>query len=179
MHSDSNEIAAITKIDDMQTNIDMFRKQLFSDDITQCKNRLWIFKHKLSDHDTFNDFGFLVSIKITDFEAIHKEYDSNVTNKLLKLVSEFIIEYMKENHLVYEIVRYKTNNFLIFMHDLNEKKVEEHIINIQRSMSNYRFKHRHKVFNLTFDFAVMQYVKSESFSSVLDQLDEKLFLEHL
>ena len=179
MLSDKHELETITEIDELRSNLDRFSKQLFSDDITKCKNRLWIFKNKLSDHDTFNDFGFLVSIKIIDFELILKEYDSNVANKLLKLVSEFIIMYMKENFIQFDIVRYKRDNFLIFMQDLNEKKIQEHIVNIQRSMSNYNFKHRHKVFNLTFDYAIMQYVKNESFSSVLDQLDEKLFLNQL
>ena len=176
MHSDKNELNTVTEIPDLQYKMKLLKKNLFSDDISKTKNRLWVFKDKLSDHDTFNDFGYLVSIKISDYDAILKEYDSNVANKLLKLVSNYIIEYMKENHLNYEIVRYSGDNFLIFIYELNEEKVEEHIVNIQKSMSNYRFKHRHKVFNLTFYFAVMQYVKNESFSSVLDQLDEKLFL---
>lgn len=176
MHSEKNGLNTITEIPDLQYKMKLLKKNLFSDDISKTKNRLWVFKDKLSDHDTFNDFGYLVSIKISDYDAILKEYDSNVANKLLKLVSNYIIEYMKENHLNYEIVRYSGDNFLIFIYELNEEKVEEHIVNIQKSMSNYRFKHRHKVFNLTFYFAVMQYVKNESFSSVLDQLDEKLFL---
>ena len=179
MHSEKNELETITEIHDMKSSLELFRRQLFSDDITKCKNRLWIYKNKLSDHDTFNDFGFLVSINILDYDAILKEYDSNVGNKLLKLVSDYMLEYMQENHLKFEIVRYSEDNFLIFIDKLNEEKIEEHIVNIQKSMSNYRFKHRHKVFNLTFYFAVMQYIKNESFTSVLDQLDEKLFLNKL
>ena len=139
-----------------------------------------VFGFKLQSREaTFNDFGFLVSINILDYDAILKEYDSNVGNKLLKLVSDYMLEYMQENHLKFEIVRYSEDNFLIFIDKLNEEKIEEHIVNIQKSMSNYRFKHRHKVFNLTFYFAVMQYIKNESFTSVLDQLDEKLFLNKL
>lgn len=173
MHSSNNEL---TEIQDVKSSLELFRKQLFSDDITKSKNRLWIYKHKLSDHDTFNDFGYLVSIKISDYDSILKEYDSNVANKLLNLVSNYMIDYMKENHLKFEIVRYVEDNFLIFIHDLNEEEVKNQIVNMQKSMTNYKFKHRHKVFNLSFYFAVMQYIKNESFSSVLDQLDEKLFL---
>ena len=179
MHSENNEFKTISEMPDLTLEMKLLRQNLFSDDISKTKNRLWVFKDKLSDHDTFNDFGYLVSIKISDYDAILKEYDSNVANKLLKLVSNYIMEYMKENHLNFEIVRYSEDNFLIFIHELNEKEVEEHIVNIQKSMSNYRFKHRHKVFNLTFYFAVMQYIKNESFSSVLDQLDENLFLNKL
>ena len=179
MLSENNKLETITEIHNMQSSLDLFRKQLFSDDITKCKNRLWIYKHKLSDQDTFNDFGFLVSLKISDYDIISKEYDSNVANKLLKLVSDYMIEYMKENNLKFEIVRYREDNFLIYMDELNEEEVEDHLVNIQESMSNYKFKQRHKVFNLTFSFAVMQYIKNESFTSVLDQLDEKLFLNKL
>lgn len=179
MLSEKNNFKTVPEIPDLTLEMKLLRKDLFSDDISKTKNRLWVFKDKLSDNDTFTDFGFVVSIKISDYDTILKEYDSNVGNKLLKLVSDYIIVYMHENHLNFEIVRYTKDNFLIFIKDLNEEKVEEHIVNIQSSMSNYKFKHRHKVFNLTFYYAVMQYVKNESFSSVLDQLDEKLFLNKL
>lgn len=163
-------------VKEVKSDIMLLRKQIFSDDITEAKNRLWIFKHELSDHETFKRFGFLVSTKITDYREIVKEYDSNVGNRLLKQVSDYMVHYMKDNHLNYEIVRYMDDNFLIFMHSLkNEDEVEEHMVNMQKGMANYKFKHRNKIFRLTFYFAVMQYIKNESFSSVLDQLDDKLF----
>lgn len=151
------------------------RTQLFSDDITETKNRLWIFKDKLNENETFNDRGFLISIKISDYDKIVREYDSNIGNTLLKQVSDYMIGYMNQMHFHYEIVRYLEDNFLIFMHDMDENEVEEHINNMQNEMSNHRFKHRSRVFSLTFNTAVMQYIENESFSSVLDQLDDKLF----
>jgi len=175
MHNNPDKLVSIDEINAIKAEIRLMHKQLFSDDISETKNRLWVFKHKLSDHETFNDFGFLVSIKISEYEAIVKEYDSNVGNRLLKQVSNYMIGYMKENHLQYEIVRYAEDNFLIFMYGLNEDEVEEQVINMQKGMSNYTFKHRSKVFRLTFYSAIMQYIKNESFSSVLDQLDDKLF----
>ena len=93
MHSEKNELETITKMPDLQSKMKLLKQNLFSDDITKSKNRLWIYKNKLSDHDTFNDFGFLVSIKISDYRRILNEYDSNVGNKLLKLVSDYMMEY--------------------------------------------------------------------------------------
>lgn len=162
-------------LNELKTDMNLLRKQLFADDITETKNRLWVFKEKLNNNETFNDFGFLVSIKISDYESILKEYDSNVGNKLLKQVSSYMMHYMKDNHIKYEITRYMEDNFLIFMHDMNEDEVEEQIINMQNGMMNYKFKHRSKIFQLVCHTAVMQYIENESFSSVLDQLDEKLF----
>lgn len=179
LHNDTNEFATMKEMIELKSEMFLLRRQLFSDDISKTKNRLWVFKDKLSDFDTFKDFGFLASIKIVDYDALLKEYDSNIANKLLKLVSDYIIVYMQENHLKFDIVRYAEDNFLLFMHDLNESEVEEHVVNMQKGMLNYTFKHRHKVFNLTFYFAVKQYVKNESFSTVLDQLDEKLFINKL
>ena len=175
MHNDQDKLVNIDEINAIKAEILLMHKQLFSDDISETKNRLWVFKHKLSDHETFNDFGFLVSIKISEYATIVKEYGSNVGNKLLKLVSDYMISYMEDNHLNYEIVRYTEDNFLIFMYGLNEEEVEEQVINMQKGMSNYTFKHRSKVFQLTCYSAVMQYIKNESFSSVLDQLDDQLF----
>jgi GGDEF domain-containing protein len=175
MYNDTDKFIDIPELNTVKSDILLLRELLFSDDISETKNRLWIFKHKLSNQETFNDFGFLVSIRISEYSSILKEYDANVGNKLLRLVSDFMINYMKEHQQDHEIVRYMEDNFLIFMHGMNEDEVEEQIANMQKEMSNYTFKHRNKVFQLTFYSAVMQYIKNESFSSVLDQLDEKLF----
>jgi GGDEF domain-containing protein len=175
MHNDNDKFVNIAELNEIRSDLILLRKQLFLDDITKTKNRLWISKEKLSDNETFNDFGFVVSIKIADYEAIVKEYDLNVGNRLLKQVSDYMIGYMKEHHLKHDIVRYKDENFLIFLSGLNEEEVQDNMVNMQKSMSNYKFKYRSRMFMLTFHFAVMQYIKNESFASVLDQLDEKLF----
>lgn len=177
MHNENEIMDKECRMDlnELKRDMHLLRKQLYSDDITESKNRLWLLKEKLNNNETFNDFGFLVSIKISDYDKIVREYDSNVGNRLLKQVSDYMIRYMKDNHLNYEIVRYMEDNFLIFMYDLNEDEVEEYIINMQNGMSNYKFKHRSRMFQLRCHSAVMQYIEHESFSSVLDQLDEKLF----
>lgn len=159
----------------LRSAMDTLRTQLFSDDISKSKNRLWIFKDKLNNNETFNDRGFLISIKILDFDRIVREYDANIGNRLLKQVSDYMIGYLDQKHCHYEIVRYSEDNFLIFMHELNENEVEEHIRNMQNEMSNHSFKQGNRVFNLTFSAAVMQYIENESFASVLDHLDNKLF----
>ncbi len=159
----------------LRSAMDTLRTQLFSDDISKSKNRLWIFKDKLNNNETFNDRGFLISIKILDFDRIVSEYNANIGNRLLKQVSDYMIGYLDQKHCHYEIVRYSEDNFLIFMHELNENEVEEHIRNMQNEMSNHSFKQRSRVFNLTFTAAVMEYIENESFASVLDQLDNKLF----
>lgn len=159
----------------LRSAMDALRTQLFSDDISKTKNRLWIFKDKLKNNETFKDRGSLISIKISDFDRIVSEYDANIGNRLLKQVSDYMIGYLDRKQCHYEIVRYVKDNFLIFMHELNESEVEEHMHNLQNEMSNYSFKHSNRVFNLTFNAANMQYIENESFASVLDQLDSKLF----
>ncbi len=165
----------VRELNVLRSAMDTLRTQLFSDDISKSKNRLWVFKEKLNHNETFNDSGFLVSIKISDYDKIIREYDMNIGNRLLKQVSDYMIDYLDQKQCHYEIVRYLEDNFLIFMHELNENEVKEHISNMQNEMSNYDFKDRSRVFNLTFNTAVMQYIKNESFASVLGQLDDKLF----
>ena len=136
MHNENVIVDKECRIDlnELKTDMDLLRQQLYTDDITESKNRLWIFKQKLNNTETFNDFGFMVSIKISNYDSILKEYESNVANKLLKQVSNYIMHYMKDNHLSYEIVRYMEDNFLIFLYGLNEETVEEHILNMQYGM---------------------------------------------
>lgn len=175
MHSDQDKLVSVEELNKLRSEMLLLCDQIYSDDITQCKNRLWLFKNKLKNNETFNDFGFLVSLHIAEYTSIIKEYDTNVGNKLLKLVSDYMIHYLKEHHVNFEIVRYMDENFLLFIYDLNEEEVEQTILNMQRSMENYKFKHRKKMFSLTFTSAVMQYIENESFSSILDELDQKLF----
>ena len=175
MHNDKETFANINEINDLKHSMRLLSEQLYSDDITKAKNRLWVFKEKLNNNETFNDFGFLVSLKVSDYDKIVGEYNANVGNKLLKQVSNYIIHYMKNNHMKYEVVRYIEDNFLIFMDNINEEEVKELTRDIQNGMSNYKFKHRSRMFHLICNCAVMQYIENESFSSVLDQLDDILF----
>jgi GGDEF domain-containing protein len=177
MHNEHETIVNEGHIDlnELKNSMHLLRRQLFSDDITECKNRLWLLKEKLNNNETFNDFGFLVSIRILDYDKIVKEYGPNVGNRLLKQVSDYMIRYMKDHYINFDIVRYNEDNFLIFIYDLNAEQIEEQMVNMQNGMSNYKFKHRSSMFHLTFHFAVMQYIVNESFTSVLDALDQKLF----
>ena len=175
MHNEIIDKECRMDLGELKNSMHLLRKQLFSDDITECKNRLWLLKEKLNNNETFNDFGFLVSIRISDYEKIVEEYDSNVGNRLLKQVSDYFIRYMKDSHINFKIVRYDEDNYLIFIYDLNEDEVEELIVNMQNGMTNYKFKHRSRMFKLTCHSAVIQYIEHESFSSVLDALDQKLF----
>jgi len=175
MHNEIIDKECRMDLSELKNSMHLLRKQLFSDDITECKNRLWLLKEKLNNNETFNDFGFFVSLRISDYEKIIEEYDPNVGNRLLKQVSDYIIRYMKDSHINFEIVRYDDDNFLLFIYDLNEDEVEELIVNMQNGMANYKFKHRSRMFQLTCHSAVMQYIEHESFSSVLDSLDQKLF----
>lgn len=176
MHNNKDKFVNIEELNEVKSEIALLRKQLFSDDITKTRNRLWVYKEKLSDNETFNDFGYMVSIHISNYNLIVKEYDLNVGNRLLKQVSDYMIGYMKENKIKHEMVRYEEDNFLIFLSDLNEAEIEDSMLKMQKSMTNHKFKYRSRMFMLIFNFAVMQYIENESFASVLDQLDEKLFM---
>jgi hypothetical protein len=69
MYNYTDKFIDISEFNTVKSDILLLRKLLFSDDITETKNRLWIFKHKLSNQETFNDFGFLVSIRISEYSA--------------------------------------------------------------------------------------------------------------
>ena len=104
MHNDNEMIDKECRMDltELKKNMHLLRTQLFADDITECKNRLWVLKEKLNNNETFNDCGFLVSIKISDYDKIVKEYDSNVGNRLLKQVSDYMIRYMQRGRNLLE-----------------------------------------------------------------------------
>ena len=176
MHNVKDQFVNVTELNAVKSELVLLRQQLFSDDITKTKNKLWVYKEKLSENETFNDFGYMVSMHISNYKVIVKEYDVNVGNRLLKQVSDYMIGYMKENKLKHEMVRYEEDNFFIFLNDLSEEEVEDSMLKMQKSMTSHKFKYRSRMFMLIFNFAVMQYIENESFSSVLDQLDEKLFM---
>jgi len=164
------------KGESVKSEIGLLRHQLFSDDITEAKNRLWLYKQKLNERQGFRDFGYVASVRVTEYRPIVSEYDVNVGNKLLKMVSDYIIGYLRENHIVFEIARYSKEHFLVFLHGMDEREAEELMGNMQRGMANYTFKQRSRIFRLSMEAVTVQYIENEPFASVLDQLEEKRFL---
>jgi hypothetical protein len=155
--------------------IDLLRSQLFSDDITRAKNRLWLYQQKLNERQGFVDEGYLVSLRIPDYETIVSEYDSIVGNRVLTLVYNYVTDYMTKHHVPFEIVRYAAGHFLLFLHGMEEAEVEEHLVNMQNGAANHTFKHRSRIFGITFNAAAIRYIRNEPFASVMDQLEEKKF----
>lgn len=161
--------------DEMSREIDLLRSHLFSDDITPAKNRLWLYKQKLNGRQGFVDEGYLVSLRIPDYETIVNEYDIIIGNRVLILVCSYVIEYLKMHQINFEIARYAKGHFLLFLHGMEEAEVEELLVNMQNGAANHTFKHRSKIFGLTFDAAAIRYIRNEPFASVMDQLEEKRF----
>ena len=166
-------------IDGLVSDVHSLRSQLFSDDLTRAKNRLWLFKQKLQEDGTFSDSGVIVISKFTDHASMVKEYGSNISDTLIKQISEYMIRYMEEHHIVHEIVRYTDDSFLIFISTTEDERTEEAMLNLHQGMEGRTFKHKNRIFKLKFLFAVMQYVRNEPFSLVLDRLDERLFEKNL
>ncbi|KYJ85745.1 diguanylate cyclase [Sulfurovum riftiae] len=166
-----------SRMNGLISDVRSLQRYLFSDDLTKARNRLWLFKHKLHEDGTFSDSGFIVSSRVIGHIAVVKEYGPDVGDVLLRQIYDHMAGYMKEHHLEHEIVRYRDDSFLLFIagKERSQVQVDEEMLNLHKGMEGYTFRHRNRVFNFTFLFAVMQYLKHEPFSLVIDQLDEKLF----
>ncbi len=163
------------QIEDLITDVRSLRKQLFSDDLTHARNRLWFFKQKLQEDGTFSDSGLIVKSIFIDHASILKEYGPTISDTLTRQISEYMTGYMREHHLAHEIVRFTDDSFLVFLSGIEPEKAEHEMLNLHKGMEENTFRHKNRVFKLKFLFAVMKYLRNEPFSMVMDQLDEKLF----
>ena len=161
-------------LDDIRSDLALLREQLFADDVTMARNRVWLYHYKLEEDKTFKDSGVLASIRITEYKSIHEEYGLHTWHTLLCKFYEEIVMIIREKHIACEIVRYSEDSFLIFLTDMDEEKADRHLMDVQKRVGSHTFKHRRKMFRLPFISATMKYIPRESFNSVLDQLDEKL-----
>ncbi|MHC3994272.1 hypothetical protein ACXWTF_05540 [Thiomicrolovo sp. ZZH C-3] len=161
--------------DAVHREIDLLRGHLFSDDITPAKNRLWLYKQKLNARQGFVDEGCLVSLRIPDYETIVDAYDTVIGNRVQMLVCSYVIEYLKMQRVNFEIARYAGGDFLLFIHGMEEADVDLLLANMQNGAASHTFKHRSRVFGLTFDVVCIRYIENEPFASVMDQLEEKRF----
>lgn len=164
---------------EIEREIDTLRRQLFSDDITAARNRLWLFENKLARGYACRDSGIIVSTVIPRYDIIVKEYGENVGHRLLKLSSDYMMASLREHFFTFDIVRYHNDNFLFYLYETGMDAVLEQFANMQTSMATQNFKHRFKMFRLSFDYGALEYIENEPFASVLDQLDEKLFHHNL
>ena len=166
-------------LDDIRSDLAILREQLFTDDVTMVRNRVWLYHHKLREDKTFRDSGVLASIRITEYRSIQEEYSLYTWHTLLCKFYEEIVGIIREKHITCEIVRYSEERFLFFLTDMDEEKADRHLMELQKRVVSKTFQHRRKMFRLPFMSATMKYIPRESFNSVLDQLDEKLAVRNI
>lgn len=165
------------KRDAVLNELDLLRAQLFSDDVTAAKNRLWLYKEKLDARQCFKEEGILAGIRITAFEAIASEYDAVVGDRLQNMVCDYVTGYFNLHHVSHEIARLSPGYFLLFTTGTDAPELGEHLANMQNGVGSYTFKHRNRLFGLAFDAVETGYSKREPFASVMDRLEEKRFSE--
>ena len=167
------------ELDDIRSDLALLREQLFSDDVTLAKNRVWLYHYKLEEEKTFRDSGVLASIRITEYKSIQEEYGLHTWHTLLCKFYEEVSIILREKHITFEIVRYSEESFLLFLADMDKEKADSYLMELQKRVGSHTFRHRRKMFRLPFVSASMKYIPRESFNSVLDQLDEKLAVQKI
>jgi len=161
-------------LDGIRSDLALLRKQLFSDDVTKARNRVWLYHYKLSEEKLFLDSGIVAFVRLNEYRDIVGEYGVNTWHILLGRFYDTLVSLLKEKGIACEIVRYSEESFFLFFSGTDEENTKRHLRTLQKRLEVHTFKQRSKMFRLTIVSAVMQYIPRESFDSVLSQLDEKL-----
>ena len=169
----------LQSVEALKIELSQLRKQFFADNMTAAYNVSWLYQYKMSENRSFKDNGYVVDIKLGAYDAIIKDYGQNIAEKLITLLCDYLIEDLQKNHLEYDIVRFREDQFLLFIYSMNEDELSEYLEGLYHKILNHTFRFRNKIFSLSIIHSFMQYMKNEPFSIVLDQLEEQMLQKSL
>ena len=99
----------------LEKELNVLNTKLFVDELTNTKNRKWIYKEFLDTNSNFKTDGTIILIDLKDFDYIKNEYGELISNNYLIFITNFIAIKLKEEKIVFEIARFLEDKFFIFV----------------------------------------------------------------
>lgn len=167
-----------TKMILLEKELNVLNNKLFVDELTNTKNRKWIYKEFLNDNSTFKTNGTLVLIDLKDFYYIRNEYGELLSNNYLIFITNFIAMKLKDEKIDFNIARFLENKFFIFISETDYNFINSIIFNIQKILFNTNLKSNSGLMiKGNFKFKIQNYKQNnqsnEIFEILFNQLKEE------
>lgn len=154
---------------DLEKKISMLQQELYLDELTHLYNRRWLFE-KYLDNDSFTQTGTFCFIDINNFKHINDNYGHLVGDKVLSVLGKVLLRIEKSS-----AIRYAGDEFIVISHEHSAVEMEKILDTVNNNLKNTNLKHHEKIFHVDFAFGVSAFTKGDSFKTILEDVDEKMY----
>ncbi len=154
---------------ELEFKIASLQEELYVDELTRLYNRRWLFEKLLKD-DHFISNGLLAFIDINAFKAVNDQFGHIVGDKVLHVMGKVLKKVQNTT-----AIRFAGDEFLILYNSENEEEIHKILHTVNLNLKKAPFKHNEEIFYIDFSFGVSPFKAKDSFKSVLETADLKMY----
>jgi len=154
---------------ELEFKIASLQEELYVDELTRLYNRRWLFEKFLKD-DHFISNGLLAFIDINAFKAVNDKFGHLVGDKVLHVMGKVLKKVQNTT-----AIRFAGDEFLILHNSENEEDIHKILHTVNLNLKKTPFKHNQEIFYIDFSFGVAPFKAKDSFKSVLETADLKMY----
>lgn len=169
-NKDESKLKSInTSLIDMKNEIDELKNLIYLDSLTKTLNRKWIYNNAINEEGTFNEEGLLLFIDINDFNYIIDKYGNLIADNVIIYISKFLTHKFKKENIAFNIARYSTDQFILFIQNEELINMISFINNVRLELSNSTLKSKSGLtFKTNFNFGLIKYNSHDLFQTTLE-----------
>ncbi len=154
---------------DLEKKISLLQQELYIDELTHLYNRRWLFE-KYLENDAFTEKGSFAFIDINNFKHINDNYGHLIGDKVLYILGK-VLKRIEET----QAVRFAGDEFIVLSSQHSTSELEKILHTVNNNLRATHLKHDEKTFHVDFAFGVTTFKKRQSFKSVLEEADQKMY----
>lgn len=159
-----------SSIGEMKNEINALKHLIYLDPLTKTYNRRWIYNHALDKEGMFKTNGLLLFINLTDCDYLTEKYGNQLADNVILYITKFIGEKCKSENLNFNIARYSSHQFVLFIAKETTENIIPFIKNIRRELANTTLKSKSGLmFKTSFNFGIRPYEETENFQDTLER----------
>lgn len=159
-----------------ENNICDLYNELFTDLLTNTRNRRWLLKYKVDENEKMKHNGVLIFIDLNDFKAINDNYGHIIGDSVLMYFSAFLKDQFKT--LDMDIIRYAGDEFIIIVQNKNLIFLKEMLNKIKADLDKKIFtskRNKDVSVKLNFSFGMVEFTKEDNYENVICKADKEMY----
>ena len=147
-------------------------KELYYDSLTAVYNRKWLDEKAIDKSGKFLDEGYLAIIDLDKFKDINDNYGHIVGDKVLQFIAKKL-SYFEDA----SVVRYGGDEFVVFFKKeaSTEIAINAKLYSLQSELIKKDFTYNKNKFRIGFSYGVFLFKEGDTFSDVLDRVDNIMY----
>jgi GGDEF domain-containing protein len=159
----------------LRRELERFGEEIYREELTDCRNRRWLYRRKLDDAQCFRERGVLAGLRIRGYATLRDEHGEVAAERVARLFAERIREFLLSGGMEGEMVRYLDHECLLFLGEEWEGEAERLMEELAARITAEPFRFRSRRLGVGIDTASTLHAKGEPFYLAMDRIEEIFF----